>query len=70
MHGPAMIEELAQVLSYEKLQPRVEQLNLSSADLGDHHLLDLQEYAGISIVRVREFLDQRFPSAVGARYEA
>lgn len=103
--APAMIEELAQVLAYEKFEPRLEQLNLSSADLlayaidlasvfdvpqdgpvivtddpdddiflrcavasqasyvlsGDHHLLDLEAYAGIPIVRVRDFLNQRFP---------
>jgi hypothetical protein len=106
--APAMIEELAQVLSYEKFRPRLEQLRLSSADLlayaidlasvfdvpengptivaadpdddtflrcavaaqaayvvsGDHHLLDLEEYAGIPILNVREFLDQTFPERI------
>ena len=105
---PAMIEELAQVLSYEKFRPRLEQLRLSSADLlayaidltslfdvtengptivaadpdddtslrcavapqpayvvfGDHHLLDLEEYAGIPILNVHEFLDQAFPERI------
>lgn len=28
---------------------------------GDHHLLDLEAYAGSPIVRVRDFLNQRFP---------
>ena len=28
---------------------------------GDHYLLDLEAYAGIPIVRVRAFLDQRLP---------
>lgn len=31
--APAMIEELAQVLAYEKFQPRLEQLRLSSTEL-------------------------------------
>ena len=103
--APVMIEELAQVLAYEKLQPRLEQLNLSAADLltyaidlasvfqvpemdaaivqadpeddvfllcavvagaayvvsGDHHLLDLEEYADIPILTVHGFLDREFP---------
>jgi putative PIN family toxin of toxin-antitoxin system len=106
--APAMIEELAQVLAYEKLQPRLKQLGLSSADLlayamdlasvfyipaggpvivaadpdddvflrcaivagaacvvsGDHHLLDLEEHAGIPILSVRAFLSQEFPREV------
>lgn len=103
--APAMIEELAQVIAYEKFQPRLEQLNLSAADLlayaidlasifdvpemdaaiveadpaedvfpicavvvgavcivsGDHHLLDLEECAGVAILTVHEFLDEEFP---------
>ena len=103
--APAMIEELAQVLAYEKFQPRLEQLNLSATDLlayaidlasifdvpemdtaiveadpeddvfllcavvagadyvvsGDHHLLDLEEYADIPIVTVHDFLNREFP---------
>ncbi len=31
--APAMLEELSQVLAYEKFQPRLEQLKLSSAEL-------------------------------------
>jgi len=31
---------------------------------GDHHLLDLEEYAGIPILNVREFLDQTFPERI------
>ena len=103
--APAMIEELAKVLAYEKLQARLEQLNLSATDLlayaidlasvfdvpeespgivqadpdddvfllcavvagaayvlsGDHHLLDLEEYADIPILAVHGFLDREFP---------
>lgn len=103
--APAMIEELAQVLAYEKFQPRLEQLGLSPTELvayamdlasvfevphsetiivaadpdddiflrcaiavgaayvvsGDHHLLDLEEYADIRILTVHDFLAQEFP---------
>ena len=31
--APAMLDELAKVLSYERLQPRLEQLGLTSAEL-------------------------------------
>ena len=30
---------------------------------GDHHLLDLEEHAGIPILDVREFLDRFLPKA-------
>ena len=102
--APAMLDELEQVLSYERLYPRLAQLGLTPAELlayalrlalvfeiaegapivaadpdddmflrcaavaeasyvvsGDHHLLDLGEYAGIQIVNVQEFLEQVFP---------
>lgn len=102
--APAMIEELARVLSYSRFQPRLEQLGLSSAELityaisltsvfdvpqgestivtadpdddvflrcavaagaayvvsGDHHLLDLEKYAGVPILTVRDFFAQEF----------
>lgn len=32
---------------------------------GDGHLLDVKEYAGVSIMTVREFLEREFPSALG-----
>jgi putative PIN family toxin of toxin-antitoxin system len=100
----AMLVELAEVLSYERFQPRLEQISLTPAELmayvislasifdvpegdpivtddpdddvfihcaiaagagylvsGDHHLLDLGEYADIPILTVREFLAQVFP---------
>lgn len=103
---PAMLSELAEVLAYERFQPRLAQVGLTSADLvayaikiasvfdvpqgeavvaadpdddvflhcaravkaacivsGDHHLLDLGEYAGIPILAVREFLEREFPQA-------
>lgn len=107
--APAMIEELAQVLAYEKFEFRLKQLRLTPADLlayaielasvfevpqdgpiivaadpdddiflrcavaaeaayvvsGDHHLLDLDKYAGIPIVTVHDFLAQEFPEAAG-----
>jgi hypothetical protein len=103
--APAMIEELAQVLAYEKFQTRLEQLGLSPTELvayamelasvfdvprgdativaadpdddiflrcaiavgatyvvsGDHHLLDLEEYADIRILTVHDFLAQELP---------
>ena len=102
--APAMLAELAQVLSYERLQPRLRQLGLTPPELlsyavnlvamfevpegspivaadpdddvflhcaivagatyvisGDHHLLDLKEYADIPILTVREFLNREFP---------
>ena len=101
---PTMLVELAEVLSYERLQTRLEQLGLTPAELvayalnlatifevpdgdpivvtdpdddiflhcavvagaafvvsGDHHLLDLGEYADIPILKVRDFLTQEFP---------
>jgi len=101
--APPMLVELDRVLSYERLQPRLEQLGLTPSELiayamnlasifevlegdsiviadpdddiflhcavavkavyvvsGDHHLLDLVEYAGISILTVRDFLTE-FP---------
>ncbi len=33
---------------------------------GDDHLLDLEEYAGVSIVTVRQFLEKEFPSILEA----
>lgn len=106
--APAMLEELAQVLAYEKFQPRLEQLGLSPTELvayamelasifdvpqgdaiivtadpdddiflrcaiavgaayvvsGDHHLLDMQEYAQIPILTVHDFLAEAFPREV------
>jgi putative PIN family toxin of toxin-antitoxin system len=107
--APAMIAELAEVLSYERLQPRLRQLGLTPAELvayaltvasiydvpesgaapivvadpdddvflhcaavagaayvlsGDHHLLDLEKYAGIPILTVHDFLTQEFPGLV------
>jgi len=102
--APAMLVELAEVLSYERFQPRLEQLGLTPAELvayvvnlasifevpegdtivvadpdddvflhcaiaarasyivsGDHHLLDLTEYAGIPVLTIREFVTQFFP---------
>ncbi len=106
--APAMLVELAEVLDYERLQPRLEQLGLTPTELlayaislasifevpegdpivtddpdddvflhcavvagaaylvsGDHHLLDLGEYANISILTVREFFAQAFPDLAG-----
>ncbi len=97
--APPMLVELDRVLSYERLQPRLDQLGLTPLELiayamnlafifevpegdpiviadpdddiflrcavtvkavyvvsGDHHLLDLIEYAGIPILTVRDFL--------------
>ncbi len=31
---------------------------------GDHHLLDLNEYAGIPILTIRDFLSREFPAQV------
>jgi predicted nucleic acid-binding protein len=31
---------------------------------GDHHLLDLNEYAGILILGIRDFLSKEFPAQV------
>ena len=99
--SPSMLVELAEILEYDKLQPRLAQLGLTHADLmsyvinrtsvfetvqgepivaadpdddiflrcavaanaacvvsGDHHILDLHEYAGIPILTVRDFLDR------------
>jgi putative PIN family toxin of toxin-antitoxin system len=99
--APAMLDELERVLTYERLQPRLAQLELTRLELmdfarhlsrvfevppglptvtqdrdddiflhcamvakaifvvsGDHHLLDVGEYAGIQIVTVQEFLAQ------------
>jgi len=103
---PTMVAELAEVLTYERLHLRLQQLDLTPADLiahvlavvslfdvpdsaqvpivvadpdddvflrcavvagaayvvsGDHHLLDLEEYAGIPILTVRDFLAREFP---------
>jgi len=106
---PAMLAELAEVLAYERFQPRLAQLGLTTSDLvayalklasvfdvppgeaivaadpdddvflhcaraaqaeylvsGDHHLLDLGEYAGVPILAAREFLEREFPSSVSA----
>ncbi len=104
--APAMIEELAEVLGYARLQPRIEQLGLSPTDLlayavdmasvfdvpqeetvivtadpdddiflrcaiatgavyvvsGDHHLLELEKYAGIPILTIRNFFSREFPA--------
>jgi hypothetical protein len=100
----SMLVELSEVLIYERLQPRLEQLALTSPQLvayamhlayifevpegdpivsadpdddvflwcaavagaacvvsGDHHLLDLEEYAGIPILTIRDFFTQEFP---------
>ncbi len=107
--APTMVAELATVLAYEHLQPRLEQLGLTSSELvvhalslasifdvqvaegapivpadpdddiflhcaiaagaayvisGDHHLLDLGEYAGIPILTIREFLARKFSHLV------
>ncbi len=102
--APAMLDELANVLSYERLQPRLEQLGLAPVELvayamdlasifevpegppivvadpdddvflrcasvsgavcvvsGDRHLLDLDGYAGIPILTVRDFFAKEFP---------
>jgi predicted nucleic acid-binding protein len=104
-----MISELAEVLAYERLHPRLQQLELTPADLiahvlavaslfdipdsahvpivaadpeddvflrcavvagaaylvsGDHHLLGLQQYAGIPILTVRDFLLREFPDSL------
>jgi len=104
-----MVAELAEVLTYERLQPRLQQLGLTPAELvayvltvasifevteseespivaadpdddiflhcavaagaayvvsGDHHLLDLEMYAGIRILSVRDFLTREFPDLV------
>lgn len=105
--APAMLDELAKVLSYERLRPRLEQLGLTPAELvayaldlasifgvtedlpivvadpdddvflhcaiaanaasvvsGDHHLLELKEYAGIPILTIHDFFAQEFPEQV------
>ena len=107
--NPAMVTELAEVLTYERLQPRLQQLGLTPTELvayvltvasifevteseeapivaadpdddiflhcavaagaayvvsGDHHLLDLEMYAGIRILSVRDFLTREFPDLV------
>ena len=102
--APSVLVELAKVLSYERLQPRLEQLGLTPAELvayamnlasvfevpdgapivvadpdddvflrcaivadaayvvsGDNHLLDLDAYADVPILTVRDFLTQEFP---------
>lgn len=106
---PTMVAELAGVLTYERLYPRLQQLELTPADLiahvltvaslfdvpdsakvpivvadpdddiflrcavvagaayvisGDHHLLDMGEYAGIPILTVRDFLLREFPDSL------
>jgi putative PIN family toxin of toxin-antitoxin system len=104
---PSMLAELAEVLSYERFQPRLTELGLTTAELiayamklasvfevsgetsivaadpdddvflhcaavakvayvvsGDHHLLDLGEYASASILTVRDFLAREFPQQV------
>ncbi len=103
----SMLTELAEVLSHERLQPRLEQLKLTPSEVvayamglasifevpggdpivaadtdddvflrcalvagaayvvsGDHHLLDLREYAGISILTIRHFLTEEFPDQI------
>ena len=107
--APAMVAELAEVLNYERLQPRLQQLSLTPAECvayaltlvsifevpesnrpptvaadpdddiflrcadvagadyvisGDHHLLDLEVYAGIPILTVRDFFIREFPDLV------
>ena len=105
--APSMLIELAEVLSYERLQPRLEQLGLIPAELvayamnlasilevpegspivvadpdddvflhcaviagaacvvsGDDHLLDLDTYADIPILTVRDFLAQEFSDQI------
>ena len=107
--SPAMVAELAKVLTHERLQPRLQQLGLSPAALiayvlnvasvfevpepdgspivasdpdddiflhcavvagaayvvsGDHHLLDLENHAGVPILTVRDFLAREFPDLV------
>jgi len=107
--APAMVAELAEVFTYERLQPRLQQLGLTPAALiayvlnvasifeipefekasivvadpdddiflrcavvagaayvvsGDHHLLDLENYAGVPIITVRDFLVREFPDLV------
>ena len=105
--APSMLVELGEVLSYARLQPRLEQLGLTPSELvayamslasifevsggasiviadpdddiflhcavvanaayvvsGDHHLLDLNEYAGIPILGIRDFLSKEFPAQV------
>jgi len=104
--APPLLTELADVLAYERFQPRLQQLGLVPADLvayalrlvtildapesekapivaadpdddiflraavaagasyvlsGDHHLLELEEYAGIPILTVQEFFAREFP---------
>lgn len=108
--APPMLAELERVLNYERLQPRLTQLELRVADLmtyvlnlvslfelspaiadtsivmadpdddifvrcaliteavyivsGDQHLLNLEQYAHIPIVTIRDFLAKEFPSAL------
>jgi putative PIN family toxin of toxin-antitoxin system len=105
--APAMLDELAKVLSYERLQPRLMQLGLTPAELvacamnlasifevpegtrivvadpdddiflhcaavadaayvvsGDNHLLDLDTYADIPILAIRDFFAKEFPDQV------
>lgn len=102
---PDALAELAEVLSYERLQPRLEELGVTLAELigyvanlalmlevqsaapiviadpdddvflrcadgaeaayvvsGDRHLLDLDEYAGIPIITIKDFLAREFPN--------
>lgn len=106
---PSMLDELNDVLNYERLQPRLEQLGFIPAELvayvlnlatvfevqisdekpiviadpdddiflhcavaisaayvvsGDRHLLDLGKYSDISILTIRDFLAQEFPTLV------
>jgi len=104
---PTMLVELAEVLYYERLQPRLQQLGLTPEELvayalnlasvfevpegdqivvadpdddiflrcatvagaacvvsGDRHLLDLDGYAGIPIITVRDFFTKEFPDQI------
>jgi putative PIN family toxin of toxin-antitoxin system len=45
--APAMLDELAQVLSYERLQPRLEQLGLTPAEL-IAYAIDLASFFEVS----------------------
>jgi len=104
---PEILAELAEVLTYERLQQRLDQLGLTPAEMvayamnlaavfevmegdsivaadpdddvflrcaevadaayvvsGDRHLLDLNTYANIPIVTVRDFLMREFPEYI------
>lgn len=105
-----MLAELAEVLAYPKLAPRLQQLGVTATELteraaklasiwdvpevagpsivaadpdddvflhcasiahadfvlsGDGHLLDLDQYAGIPIVTVRDFFADMYPGLIG-----